>query len=132
MILIKNSQLDSQTVESVNILLDLNLPAKVAFHLMRVVKEISSLVDDKIKLEKKILEKYMERDSGGNPVPAIDKNGNPIENAVKIKNLEQFNKEIEDLNSVETEIPFDKINFEDLNLDTVKIRDLMRLEFLFN
>jgi len=44
MILVKNSQLDSQTIESLNILVESNIPAKIAFQLMRIVKEITSLV----------------------------------------------------------------------------------------
>ena len=132
MISVKNSQLDKQTVEALNVLLDLNLPAKIAFQLMRIVKEVSSLVDDKIKLEKKILDRYMERDENGNPIPATDDQGNIIPNAAKISNISKFNDELEDLNSIESELPFEKINFEDLQLQTVRVKDLMRLEFLFN
>jgi len=132
MILVKNSQLDKQTVDALNVLLELNLPAKIAFHLMRIVKELSSLVDDKIKLEKKILDRYMEKDEDGNPVQATDESGNVIPNAAKINNIQKFNSELEDLNAVETEIPFEKINFEDLNLETARVKDLIRLEFLFN
>jgi hypothetical protein len=132
MISVKNSQLDKQTVEALNVLLDLKLPAKIAFQLMRIVKEISSLVDDKIKLEKKILDRYMERDENGNPIQATDEQGNIIPNAAKISNISKFNDELEDLNSIESELPFEKINFEDLQLETVRVKDLMRLEFLFN
>ena len=132
MILVKNSQLDKQTVDALNVLLELNLPAKIAFQLMRIVKEVSSLVDDKIKLEKKILDRYMEKDENGNPVQATDEQGNFIPNAAKINNIQKFNSELEDLNSVETELPFEKINFEDLELQTVRVKDLIRLEFLFN
>jgi hypothetical protein len=132
MISVKNSQLDKQTVEALNVLLELNLPAKIAFQLMRIVKEVSSLVDDKIKLEKKVLDRYMEKDENGNPIPATDEVGNIIPNAAKINNISKFNDELEDLNSVETELPFEKINFEDLNLETARVKDLIRLEFLFN
>jgi hypothetical protein len=132
MILVKNSQLDKQTVDALNVLLELNLPAKIAFQLMRIVKEVSSLVDDKIKLEKKVLDRYMEKDENGNPVQATDEQGNVIPNAAKINNIQKFNSELEDLNSVETELPFEKINFEDLELQTVRVKDLIRLEFLFN
>lgn len=132
MISVKNSQLDKQTVEALNVLLELNLPSKIAFQLMRIVKEVSSLVDDKIKLEKKILDRYMEKDENGNPVQATDEVGNIIPNAAKINNISKFNGELEDLNSIETELPFEKINFEDLNLETVKVKDLIRLEFLFS
>ena len=99
---------------------------------MRIVKEISSLVDDKILLEKKIVERYTEKDSDGNPVFAKDNNGNVIPNSLKIKDVNKFNEEIDDLNSVENNIPYEKVNFEDLKLDTVRVKDLIKLEFLFN
>jgi hypothetical protein len=132
MIIVKNSQLDKQTLESINMLLELNLPAKVAFHLMRILKEISSLVDDKILLEKKIVDRFTEKDEFGNSVPAINESGNPIPNTIKITDLDKFNEEVDDLNSIENNIPFDKLNFDDLKLDTVRVKDLMRLDFLFN
>jgi hypothetical protein len=132
MILIKNSQLDTQTIESLNTLVESNIPAKVAFQLMRIVKEVSSLVEDKAKLEKKIIDKYIEKDGEGNPVPAVDENGKNLPNAAKITNMSSFTQEIQELNSIETELPFDKINFEDLNLETARVKDLIKLEFLFN
>ena len=132
MILIKNSQLDAQTIEALNILVESNIPAKVAFQLMRIVKEVSSLVEDKAKLEKKIIDKYVAKDSEGNAVPAVDENGKNLPNAVKITDLGKFTEEIQELNSIETEIPFEKINFEDLNLETSRVKDLIKLEFLFN
>ena len=33
--------------------------------------------------------------------------------------------------SIENEIGYDKINFEDLNLKTARVKDLIKLEFLF-
>ena len=129
---IKNSQLDRTTIEALNILIDLDVPSKIAFQLMRIIKEISSLVEDKLKLEKKILDKYISKDENGNPLPAVDDNGNIIPNAAKINDLSKFNSEMEELNSIETELPFNKINFDDLGLTTIKVRDLIRIEFLFD
>ena len=132
MMVIKNSQLDRTTIEALNILVDLDVPSKIAFQLMRIIKEISSLVEDKLKLEKKILDKYISKDENGNPLPAVDDNGNIIPNAAKINDLSKFNSEMEELNSIETELPFNKINFDDLGLMTIKVRDLIRIEFLFD
>ena len=132
MMVIKNSQLDRTTIEALNILVDLDVPSRIAFQLMRIIKEISSLVEDKLKLEKKILDKYISKDENGNPLPAIDDNGNIIPNAAKINDLSKFNSEMEELNSIETELPFNKINFDDLGLTTIKVRDLIRIEFLFD
>jgi hypothetical protein len=132
MIIVKNSQLDNDTVQALNLILDLDVPAKTAFQLMRIVKELSSLVDDKLKLERKIFMKYVSKDENGNPIQAKDELGNLIPNTAKIENIDTFNSEMQDLNSVENELPFEKIDFEDLKLQTVKVRDLIKLEFLFN
>ncbi len=132
MIIVKNSQLDNDTVQALNLILDLDVPAKTAFQLMRIVKELSSLVDDKLKLERKIFMKYVSKDENGNPIQAKDEMGNLIPNTAKIENIESFNSEMQDLNSVENELPFEKIDFDDLKLQTVKVRDLIKLEFLFN
>lgn len=132
MIIIKNSQLTNDTVQSINLLLDLNLPIKVAFKLARIIKEISSLIDDKLKLERKILDRYVEKDQNGNPLPGVDENNNPIPNTFKIADIPNFNSEMEELNAIETELPFEKLQIEDLNISSIKVRDLMKLEFLFN
>jgi hypothetical protein len=87
---------------------------------------------DKLKMEKKILEKCVQRDENGNPIPAKDENGNSVEGAVNISNVEEFTNEMSQLMDVENEIPYEKINFEDLNLQTAKVKDLIKLEFLFN
>jgi hypothetical protein len=130
-ILIKNSQLTNDTIVSLNTLIELDINASVAFRLTRIIKEISSIVDDKLKVEKKILDKWVEKDADGNNVVPVDKDGNAIEGTVNITNVEEFTKEMTQLMSLENEIPFEKIAFEDLGLTTAKIKDLIKLEFLF-
>jgi hypothetical protein len=131
-ICLKNSQLNSDTIQALNTLIELDINASVAFKLTRIIKELSSIVDDKLKMEKRILDKWVQKDENGNVVNAVDENNNPIEGAVNITNVEEFTKEMTSLMEVENEIPFDKINFEDLNLQTAKVKDLIKLEFLFN
>ena len=130
MIVIKNSQLNNETVASLNELIDMDINAKLAFRLMRIIKEVSSLVEDKLKLEKKIFDKYLEKDEEGNPIQAQDENGNPIPGAVRISNVESFNKEMFDLMSIENTVEYEKVNFDELNLTTAKIKDLIKIEFL--
>jgi hypothetical protein len=132
MIIVRNSQLNLETVESLNLLLDLKLPTKSAFKLVKMIKEVSSLIDDKLKLEKKILDRNVERDQTGNFVVGTDQMGNPIPNTFKIKNMEEFNAEMEELNSFENELPFDKLDIDDLDIDSISVRDLMKIEFIFN
>ena len=131
-IIIKNSQINNDTIQSLNNLIELDINASVAFRLMRIIKELSSIVDDKLKMEKKILEKWVQRDEAGNPVPAKDDNGNFVDGAVSIMNVDEFTNEMSQLMDVENEIPYERINFEDLNLQTAKVKDLIKLEFLFN
>ena len=130
-ILIKNLQLNDDTIGAINTLIDLDINATVAFRLTRIIKELSSILDDKNKMEKRILETWTVKDDSGVPTPAKDSEGNVIEGAVNISDSNAFSKEMDSLMEIENEIPYDKINFEDLGLKTAKVKDLIKLEFLF-
>ena len=130
-IILKNSQLNDDTISALNMLIDLDINATSAFRLMRIIKELSSILDDKIKMEKRILDKWTAKDESGNPTIAIDDAGNPIEGAVNISDSDAFSKEMNTLLEIENEIPYERINFEDLNLQTAKVKDLIKLDFLF-
>jgi len=131
-IIVKNSQLTNETIAALNTLIELDINASVAFRLTRIIKELSSIVDDKLKMEKRILEKWMQKDEQGNAIPATDDQGNIIEGAVNITNVEEFSKEMQLLMELENEVAYEKVKFEDLNLQTAKVKDLMKLEFLFD
>ena len=130
-IIVKNSQLGPETMESLDKLTDLDINAAIAFKLTRIIKEISSIVEDKVKMERRILEKYSEKDEEGNIINPKDDQGNFIQGAVNITDMDSFSSEMKDLMEVENEIGYERINFEDLNLKTAKVKDLMKLEFLF-
>lgn len=129
---IKNSQLSNETLGVLNQLIELDINASAAFRLTRIIKHISSIVEDKMKSEKKIYDKWILRDEDGNPVIPKDEQGKLINGSVSIKDMNAFTQEMTELLEVENEIPFEKLNFEDLNLQTAKIKDLIKVEFLFN
>jgi len=131
-IILKNSQLTDDTINALNMLIDLDINATAAFRLMRIIKELSSILDDKIKMEKRILDKWTSKDDAGNPTTVMDDTGNIVEGAVNISDSEAFSKEMSVLLDIENEIPFDKIKFEELNLQTAKVKDLIKLDFLFD
>ena len=131
-IILKNSQLNDDTINALNMLIDLDINATAAFRLTRIIKELSSILEDKMKMEKRILEKWTAKDEEGNPTIAKDEEGNVIEGAVNITDSAAFTKEMEALLDIENEIPYEKIKFEDLNLQTAKVKDLIKLEFLFD
>jgi len=130
-IIVKNSQLSNETVSALNTLVEMEINAAVAFRLMRIIKELTSIIDDKLKMERRILDKYTEKDESGNPIGAKDDGGNPIDGAVNITNVDLFTSEMQSLMDIENEIPYEKIDFEDLNLKTARVKDLIKLEFLF-
>jgi len=129
---VKNSQLTNETLGVLNQLIELDINASAAFRLTRIIKYISSIVEDKLKSERKIYDKWIQKDESGNPIVPKDEQGNPISGSVSISDMNAFTKEMTDLLDVENEIPFEKLNFEDLNLKTAKIKDLIKVDFLFN
>lgn len=131
MITIKNLQLTSEAVQALNNLIGMDINSVPGFKLMRIIKEISSLVEDKLKIEKKIFNKWVEKDINGNPSLVYDDNGILIENAVKILDVSKFNEEMSELMDIATTIPNSKIKFEDLGLETVKIKDIIKIDFIF-
>lgn len=131
-IIIKNSQLTPDTISALNTLIELDINAIVAFKLSRIIKELSSIVEDKLKMEKRILEKWVQKDESGQIVTPQDADGNLLEGSVTIVDVESFTKDMSELMEIETTLNFDKLNFEDLELSTAKIKDIIKLEFLFN
>ena len=128
---IKNSQLSNESLEAINNLLDQDIDASAAFKLTRIIKFISPIVEDKLSLEKKIYNKWIQIDEDGKPISAKDENGQDIPDTVLLKDVDKFSKEMSDLYEIENEIPFDKISFDNLGLKTAKIKDLIKIDFLF-
>lgn len=131
-IVVKNSQLNDDAIRSLNELIEMDINATAAFRLSRIVKEISSIVEDKMKMEKKILDKWTAKDADGSALPAKDEAGNVIEGAVTITDPDAFTKEMSDLMDLENEIGYDRLRFEELDLKTAKVKDLIKIEFLFD
>jgi hypothetical protein len=129
---VKNSQLNNETLGVLNQLIELDINASAAFRLTRIIKHLSSIVEDKLKSEKRIYDKWIQRDEEGNPVIPKDEEGNPIQGSVSISDMNAFTKEMTEFLEIESDIPFEKLNFEDLNLQTAKIKDLIKVDFLFN
>jgi hypothetical protein len=129
---VKNSELTKNTIEAINNLMEMDINASCAFKLMKIVKDLSETIETKNSAEKKLIDRYAEKDESGNYVVPVDQNGNSIEDSLTIKNIDEFTKEMKDLMDVENELLYDKLNIDDLGLKTAKIKDLISLEFLFD
>jgi len=130
---VKNSELTNEAVTMMNELMDTDINASAAFKLSRILKSISSIVEDKAKVEKKIYNRYVQKDEDGKPVHPKDKDGNDIKESVSITDMEGFTKEMQDLMNLENEISYEKIEFDSLGIENAKfkIKDLIKLDFLF-
>lgn len=131
MIIVKNSDLGTETISALNNLIELDINATVAFKLSRIIKDISSIVEDKVKTEKKILDKWVQKGEDGKPIVPVGEDGKPLEDSVTITDVNAFTKEMEELMSIETTLVHSKLNFDDMQLNTAKIKDIIKLEFLF-
>lgn len=129
-IIVRNSELSNDTIGALNLLIDADIKAGTAFKLTRIIKELSSIIEDKMKLEKKLLDKYTQKDENGDPTPVYD-GDEIVKDAINLTDVAGLQTEMESLMSIENEIPYDKIDFDDLGLETAKVKDLIKLEFLF-
>ena len=129
---VRNSQINNEALECLNNLIDEDINAVAAFKLTRIFKNLSSIVEDRLTSEKKILDRWVQKDESGKPKLALDENGNEIPETVLITDVDSFSKEMSELLNVENEIPFDKLDFSELGLKTAKIKDLLKIDFLFN
>jgi hypothetical protein len=114
---IKNSQLDQGTIESINEMIELEVSALSAFKLVKLVKQLDEIVKAKTKGEVAVVQKYAKKDE--------------VPNTYEITDVDAFNKEMTELMNYENEVDYEPIKFEDLGLSTAKVKNLLRLEFLF-
>jgi hypothetical protein len=128
---IKNSQLNNEALAAINNLLESDIDAVSAFKLTRIIKFISPIVEDKLTAEKKIYDKWANVDENGKYILAKDDEGNEIPDTIILKDVDAFSKEMSELYQVENDIPFERIKFEDLKLQTAKVKDLIKIDFLF-
>jgi purine-nucleoside phosphorylase len=132
MIKVKNSELTEEVISILNELITIKMNAISAYKLSRILKDLSSIVEDKVKVEKLILDKYVEKDENGNLVHPKDENNELITESVMIKNVQEYTKEMNELLEIENLIHHDKLKFEDLGIETISVSDIMKIDFLFD
>mgnify|MGYP003417853650 CR=1 FL=1 len=128
---VKNSQLTNEVIQVLNQFIEIDIDASAAFRLSRIIKDLSSIIEDKSKAEKKIFDKWAQKDESGNFVLAKTESGEIIENSVVLLDANEFNSEMESLLNIENTINYEKLNFDDLKLKSAKIKDILKVEFLF-
>lgn len=131
MIVIKNYLITQELIDVLGQLIEQDISANPAFRLTRLLKELSSIFEDKFKTERKIFDKFLLKDNEGKLILAKDEAGNDVPGTYMVSDVNAFNEEMKNLMEVEVEVNYDKLKFEELGLQTAKIKDLMKIEFLF-
>jgi hypothetical protein len=131
MIKFKNSQITNETIKTLNFLMEQEISAVAAFRIVRILKELSPIIESKTKAEEMIYKKWVIFDENGIPVPVKDENNETVPNVVSLKDYNKFSNEMNDLMVYENEINLPKIRFEDLGLDKIKPVDILNIEFIF-
>ena len=129
---VKNSQLSTDALNSLNKLIEEDINAAAAFKLSRIIKHISDIVQLKTETEQRILEKWSKKDENGLILRPKDEFDNEISDAVFLEDVDKFSEEMSSLMNVENDIPFDRLKFDELGLKTIKVKDLIKIEFLFD
>lgn len=107
-------------VDPLNRLMDMDLPARKAFKVMRLVDELSEQVERYNKLRGELFKKYGEA--------VVDQDGNSTgQLQVPHEKSEEFSREHSELLQEEVEIAAPVLTFDDLEEVSIKPKDLVRL-----
>jgi hypothetical protein len=131
MIKVKYIQLDNETVKILNNLIEIDMNADIAFKLSKIIKDISLILENRIEGEKEIMNKWARKEENGDISQVKDKDGNIIPGVIDITDTDSFNKDISAFLETEYELPYDKIQFESTGIKTIKIKDIFKLDFIF-
>lgn len=133
MISIKNRQLDTETINVLNEIVEMDIKAIEAFKLMKIIKHLDEVVQNRQKAEMNLVKKYAIKNEDGSLKLPLDENGNEIQGSFEVsdEDKEELNKQFNDLLEYENKIDFDPIKFENLGLEKISIKKLAKLDFLF-
>lgn len=111
-------------------LVKLELPIKISFPLLKNIKKMEEIIELIQKKKEELAQKHILKDVNGAPVKARDENGNEIAERVLIADPVEFNKEMNELLSIENEVEIIKIS-SDIDVK-LSIFELAAIEWLFN
>lgn len=132
MITVKNRQLDQETISILNEIVEMDVKALAAFRLMKIIKEVDEIVKNRQESELNLVKRYAEKEEDGSIKTPLDENGKPVNGSFEIsdENKEEFNKQINELLEYENTLDFDPIKINDLGLEKISVKKLIKLDFL--
>ena len=118
----------AKSTESLRVLSNLELPYSVTLKLSKNIKAIEDTFQEYIKENKKLADKYFEKDNNGNYIKVNDTEG-----VYKIKDgqVENFRKDQDTLNKFEVDIPIYLIDVNELKDSTIKSTTIINIDYMF-
>lgn len=123
-ITIKNNQLSKEVFDALDNIMEVEMDGTPAIKLTRIVKELNSLISDKEKIEKRTLDKWAKKNEEGDIIKLGD--------VVELTNKAEYESNMKSIGDMSNEIQFDKLKYEELNLKTARVKDLIKLDFIFD
>lgn len=113
------------SVEVLKKITNAEVPIQTSYHIAKNIEKIEKEIEFFEKERVKIVKKYGEKKEDGELL--VSENGN-----VNIVDVENFNKEMQELNSLEVELDIVKINIEDLRDSKISItpREVLSISYL--
>jgi|AntRauTorcE11898_2_1112593.scaffolds.fasta_scaffold06595_3 hypothetical protein len=106
---------------------------KVKFRIAKILRVLSSPLEDFQKTRNELIQEHAEKDEEGNMIRPTDKEGKPIEDQVRISNQKEFNKKLivlsQEDNELElgTSLSIDDLANSEIDLDVYKLSVLEKL-----
>ena len=94
MIIVKNASLGKETVDALNSIIVQKVPVKTSYKLIGIIRKVNSLLSEVSKRRQELVNKHIERDEKGNPVLAMDNEGNIVPDRANIADKDKYREEL--------------------------------------
>ncbi len=112
MIIVSNLQI-LNSVDTLKYLNEQSLPIKTSFQIAHLIKKLNGILGVINSEKEKIIFKWAVKNDKDEIIKPADSNGNPIEDQIVIKDINQFQIEIEQLYNINNDIEFNKIKYDE-------------------
>jgi hypothetical protein len=110
-------------------ILDLNLPINFSWILNKNIEKILAVVRTVEKTNKQLIDKYLEKDDNGKPIPAKDDNGEILKDKFIISN--EYHQKYAELLVQENELDIETVSIKSIeNYSGLTTKDIMMLSFM--
>jgi hypothetical protein len=98
-------------------LAEVSLPATASLKVVRMARALQAAAQDISQVRQQLVERYTERDAAGEPVPALDADGNALPGHVRLSDAAAFGREVASLLQATTTLDAQPLRMDELGGD---------------